>query len=366
MGFLLTLVGALSSPALACSLCAGVGNRLPLRQEFPLSQLIVYGPLTNPRLVGNGKGDTDLVVETILRDDVARGGRKLLPVGRYVPVDEKNPIRYLTLWEVNQGRLELARSCAFKPESLVYLRGLLALRRDESPLPFCFGYLDHADPEVANDAFVEFARANDAAIGQFAKQADPVRLRKWLADEQTPSERLSLYAFLLGACGTERDADWLLLQIQQPSARLRPALSGLMTGYLQLRPTAGWDLAKRIFADKQRLVSERLAMLGAIRFMQAWQPTSSKAPILTVLPAALEQGDLADMVTEDLRRWGWWELTDAVLAVARTTPRLAPMTQRALLRYALTCPQPAAAQFLAAQRRANPELVREVEDGLGQ
>src|SRR5262249_44637158 len=42
----------------------------------------------------------------------------------------------------------------------------------------------------------------------------------------------------------------------------------------------------------------------------------------------------------------------------------APLVRRAILRYALTCPAKPAAEFVAGRRKAEPEVVKEGEEGL--
>ena len=42
----------------------------------------------------------------------------------------------------------------------------------------------------------------------------------------------------------------------------------------------------------------------------------------------------------------------------------APLMQRALIRYALSCDDDACKQFAAARRRADPETVKDVEESL--
>ena len=70
-------------------------------------------------------------------------------------------------------------------------------------LLFFFKYLEHADKEVANDAFMEFVKATDLEIGAVAKKLPPDKLRRLAQGPETPPERIGLYSFLLGACGTK-------------------------------------------------------------------------------------------------------------------------------------------------------------------
>jgi hypothetical protein len=73
---------------------------------------------------------------------------------------------------------------------------------------------------------------------------------------------------------------------------------------------------------------------------------------------------MADMAIEDLRRWKWWDLTNEVLAQYGKTTHAAPLVKNAILRYALCCPEPAAAAFVKNVRAANPAWVREVEESI--
>ena len=65
-----------------------------------------------------------------------------------------------------------------KSEALVdYLKGVLSLDpKDPTGAleKFYFKYLDSADAEVANDAYLEFAKATDQEIGQVAPKLSGV------------------------------------------------------------------------------------------------------------------------------------------------------------------------------------------------
>src|SRR5262249_40317757 len=122
-----------------------------------------------------------------------------------------------------------------------------------------FQYLDHRDPTVAGDAFLEFAKSSDQEIGQAARHLAPDNLRGLLDDPKTPPERLGIFALLLGACGSERDAQQLRAMIERPTDRTVAALDGLLGGYIHLRPREGWDLVVAILADPRRSFAERYA-----------------------------------------------------------------------------------------------------------
>lgn len=356
-----------TSAAQACTYCDPSNLRLQtFRQEARTSRFVVVGTLANPRLVGDN-GVTDLVVEQVPKDDAARGQRKTLTLPRWVPVDAKKPPRALVFFDVYEGKLDPFRAVTLRGTGAAdYLKAALALddRDRVASLQFYFRNLDSADPDVANDAFLEFAKATDQEVGAVGPRLDPARLRKLLADPKTPPERLGLFAFLLGACGTKADADALATLIDRPDERTAPALSGALGGLIEMRPDEGWRRAIGILEDPKRTYQDKLAALGTIRFFHAYRPAESRKAILAGMSAVVCRGDMADMAVEDLRRWQWWDLTKQVLAQYKQPTHAAPLVKNAILRYALTCPDADAAAFVKAVEAAEPVAVREVRESL--
>lgn len=355
----------------ACSLCGGLANVLTFREDAANARFIVYGTLSNPRVNAATPGAsadgaaTDLTIERVIKSDPAVTGRKVITLPRYVPVDAKNPPKFLIFGDVAGGKIDPYRGCPVTPAAVEYLTGVLAVPANDpaKTLTYCSRYLDHPDPEIAGDAFREFARAGDGDIARIATQLDPARLRKLLTDAKTPPDRLTLFAYLLGGCGTAADADVLSRMLRQPDDRAERAYSGLLAGYTQLRPDDGWRLILALLADTRQPFARRLAALSTVRFFYRSQPTA-RGRALQAVAVLLPQGDLADLAVEDLRQWREWELTADVLSQFGKKSHAAPMVRRAIVRYALTCPQPEARQFVERLRQGDPALVRDVEESL--
>jgi len=71
------------------------------------------------------------------------------------------------------------------------------------------------------------------------------------------------------------------------------------------------------------------------------------------------------VAVEDLRRFGLWDLTREVLALYGKPGYNSPLMQRAIVRYALSAKEDTATRnFIADRRRAEPDLVKEVEEQL--
>lgn len=367
VGLLAALLGV-PCPAPACSLCMNLQQAQTMRQEAANARLILYGRAANPRLNAGATGTTELHIDRALKNDPIVGDKKKVDLPRYLPVsDPKDPPRFLVFCDVFQNKLDPYRGVPVKSEAVVdYLKGALELDRSDpaKALLYFARFLEHPDKEIARDAFLEFAKANDKEIGQVAGKLDPAKLRQWLKDPQVPAERLSLYAFLLGACGGEQDAALLRSMLREPTERTLPAVDGVLAGYLQLRPQEGWDQVLGILRDEKKPFQLRFAVLRTVRFQYGWRPNEVRDKVLKGMQGLLPQGDIADLAIEDLRRWQLWDLTADVLAQYGKKSHDAPLMRRAIIRYALCCPKPEAAAFVKKLRQSDPELVKEVEEAL--
>ncbi len=335
------LLLSITPPALPCSLCAGSFSRTPtLREESGQTQarLVLYGTLQKPRLNADGTGATELQIGEILKKDKALGERRIIELPRYLPVsDPKNPPRFLVFCDVEDGKIDVYRGVPLQTaSSYEYVRKALALdARDRvANLIFYFDYLENSDKEVAADAFLEFAKASDQDINHAAAKLSADKLRRWLKDAQTPPERLSLYAVLLGACGTAADAELLKGMLKENSDRIVNAYDGLLGGYIHLKPAEGWELAQATLSDSKRPLPIRLALVRTLRYYQGAQPKESRPMLLKSYGAMIAQGELADVAIEDLRRYQIWDLTKDILLVYGKKGYDAPLMQRSILRYA--------------------------------
>ncbi len=360
------------SPALACALCGGAAqNRQTLRQDLEQAKLVVCGSVANPRFLTQGppgSGVTDFRVTRVLKEEASLTAPKLIELPRYIPVpDPRKPPQFVVFCDLVNGKLDPSRGRVItSPAMLDYLAGAKALQgkgRTETLLYF-FRYLDHPDDTIATDAYLEFARSSDQEVGEVAKRLSPAPLRKLLQDPRTPAERLGMFAFLLGSCGGNQDASFLEHWIKQPSERVVNVLDGVFSGYISLRPQQGWDLAVAILADARQPFSARFAVARMLRFYHGWKPEQSRPQILRAFAVMLNDGEVADLAIEDLRTWQIWDLTPQVLAQYGKQSHAAPIARRAIIRYALCCPQPEARQFLETARRRDAELVRDLEESL--
>jgi len=372
VGLALLLVSPVLAQLHACSLCQGMAQRDTLGMEYERAQLVLFGPISNPRFANQagaapGSGSTDLRVDKVLKDTTGRGPWKDVVLPRYLPVlDAKNPPQLLFFCDVIKGRLDPYHGRTASPALLEYLQKTLPERgksRVQALLAYA-KYLDHADPAVADDAFHEFAKSKDEDVGRASKLLDRALVRRLMQKAKDDPDRLSLFAFLLGGCGDQHDAKSLRALLEPPSHNLARAMDGVLAGYIQLQPKEGWSLAYKMLGDRKQQFAVRFAAVRTLRFYHGWQPKESQSQVLHGLSLMIPDGEFADLAVEDLRQWRLWELTTSILAQYGKVSHAAPITKRSIVRYALCCPLPEAREFVERVRRSDPETVKDLEEYL--
>jgi hypothetical protein len=372
MRSLLALVAIVANwiPAPACTFCAGgTASRPSLRQHLAGSKVVLHGTLENARPDPAGLGGTtDLRVSSTLKADKAFTTPTVATLPRYVPTVGTGSKEYLAFCDLVDGKLDLVTGVPATAATAEYLAAAAKLdpKDTTAALAFFFKYLDSKDATVSADAFLEFARATDAEVAAAAAHLDRAKVRAWLADPATPAERLGVYAMLLGLAGKREDAPYLrsLLDQAPTSDRVSANLGGVLAGYTLLDSKSGWAAVEAVLGDAKAGPDKKLAAVGVARFFQAAKPKEAKPAILHAYSVAVTTGDAADMAVEDLRRWGWWDLTTDVLGSFDKKTHAAPITRRAIVRYALSCPGDDAKAFVAKVRKVDSTLVEEVEEGL--
>jgi len=371
---LLALLGSacLAAPAAACPFCGSQGETLT--QAVNQASMVLYGTFKNGQLDNNtGKGSTELHIEAVIKKHDFLGDKKMVLVPRYIPTDKDKPPRYLVFCDVFKGNLDVYRGMPVSKDTsdiVLYLTGLLAIKEKDvaSRLAFTFNYLDNADPDVAGDAFKEWGNADyDQAYRDVARTLPADKLARWLEDPNTPSYRLGTYASLLGHCGTEKHADLLRKLLDDPQRRLTSGIDGMLSGYVLLRPKEGYEYLLSIIKNPKKEFLYRYAALRALRFFWVYRPeVLPKMDLQKGVEALLDQGDIADLAIEDLRKWQCWDATERVLALADRPSHDVPIIRRAILRFALSCQdkQPRAAAFVKQMRQKDDEWVKDVEDVL--
>src|ERR1019366_2258316 len=165
------------------------------------------------------------------------------------------------------------------------------------------------------EAFLIFAKADDKLIGQAAKQLSPEKLRRLVKKPDLEPERLSMFAYLLGACGDKSDAELLrsLLMRKNPAERNYKAFEGIMAGYITMRPKEGWAFAHETLKSEKTSFLLRYASLRTMRFFYNAKPQENAERVLQGLGTAITHFDIADIAIQDLCKWKRWEHTKLIV-----------------------------------------------------
>ena len=363
-----------NSQVQACGPFLGVQQNLTFRQEAAGAHIVAIVTLANPRLKGSadsGDGTTGLRVQTILKGEKELKGVGTIEHPRYMPIaDPKNPPTYLIFCEVFREKLDTYRGVAVRKDGIIdYIKGAMALDPKDSVhfLSYFFDHLNDADPAIADDALLEFAKIDYRIVPAWAKKLPAEKLAGWLKRPNLSTARVRLYAALLGDCGADRDAD-LLRQLLDRARKQEQydAIDGLLLGYTILRPKEGWAYLRDLLAQPESPAALRLAGIRVLRFLGgARQGLVSKEELVGGLVLLLAQGDFADIAIEQLRLWKCWEAAAEVLGCYGKKTHNIPIVRRAIIRYALSCPDDSKTKlFLAERRKVEPEMVKDVEESI--
>jgi hypothetical protein len=352
----------------ACPFC--MDERGPtLVEDYQQASMVLYGHFTNPKLdakSGIDNGSSDFVIEQVLKSHEILKGKKVITLSKYIPASKSKFIVFCDVYKNNINPYR-GEEITTGSELLKYLTSSLEMK-DESTakrLRHCFDFLNSADVTVSTDAYREFAKTDYKDYKDMAKSLPAKTLAEWLADPKTPTYRLGLYASLLGHCGDPKThGDLLRSMLEDPKHRQSSSVSGIMSGYVLLQPKEGWEFIQKLLKnDTEEFAVRYYAGLGTLRFYWDNRPdVLDKDKILLSMGEAIELQDMADFAIDDLRVWKAWNLTDRVLDLYGKQSHDHPIVRRAILRFALSSPNPRAVAFVRQQRQRDPTWVSDTEE----
>ena len=200
VGLVIALGSATS--ATACDLC---GGPVPtLMEQFEKAEAVVAVAWSSANRSGErGTGQTTYKILRVLRDPTGK-----LKVGGEVVLDRyrrgKAESQFLLLATRGDG-LEWGNPEESTPALIDYLGGVPRNNADHPRLAYFLKFLEHSDEQIARDAYSELSNAAYQDVAKLAAQLPREKLRKWVADQTTPQNRLALYGLMLGLCGQEGD-----------------------------------------------------------------------------------------------------------------------------------------------------------------
>lgn len=386
----LAAIGLVITFAKACPFCSMQGQTLA--EEVSQADLIVLGKMTNAKRdpVDFTQGETELVIDEIVKDHPYLNGLKKLVIPRYIE-PPKDGTRFLVFGSIYRNSEEFPaagigstlilanpalamldpyRGDPVAPKSTLpkYLAGAMKTR-DLNPvdrLKFYFEYLDDADLVIGSDAMTEFGNTEYKHVRELAKDLPRGKVLGWLKDRDTPPSRFGLYGLFIGHCGTKDDAKAIRDLLNDPDRVYSSGLDGMLAAYIMLDKEAGWPYLLDILKNPDKEFPVRYAALKVLRFFWEYRPdVVSQAEVLEGMRHLIRQKDIADLPIEDLRKWQVWDESDFVLQFAdEESHNKVPIIRRAILRFALSAPQTNAKvkAYVEKARQDDPDRVRDVEE----
>jgi hypothetical protein len=353
----------------ACGFIQSAQDSVTLRESAAASKFVVFGTFQNAKESPDGDS-TEFVITRTVKTHPVVAGRKLLRIPRFVPTPEGKPSPgYLLFGEIVDGKPDVSRGVVGTPALAGYVEGALGIDGKDriKVMRYCSPYFEDDDSEINGDAFIEFMKSTDSDIRKGARFVAADRLRAWLRSEHTLKARRRLYAFLLAQWGNQEDAASLRTLLDRDVRDQAPLLfDGVLTGYTILDPKKGWAFISDLLKDPTATFMARYSAQRAARYFHLCQPEIvSDNEILKALQPALEQHDMADLVIDYLRDWRCWKLSAEILALSNRKGFEVPLIRNRTIRYALQCPDPRTAAFIANLRATDAALVEEIEERLG-
>jgi hypothetical protein len=261
-------------------------------------------------------------------------------------------------------------STAFANEALLgYFAAAPDLRQPPvKRLSYFASYLEHADRDIARDAYLEFAHAPYEDVLAVADKFDFAAVRRWLASERVPDERKGFYGLVLGLA--KRDADkaenraLLKRLILEDRSDFRAGFDGMLAGYLLLSGKEGLEqVAARYLTNTAARHGDVRHVTSALRFYYEYGPSELQGAIARGLMPLVDRPEFAAAAIIDLARWQRWEALDRVAAVYRRPNSDGP-TRRAVVAFLTACTKPEALTALERLRKSDPDGLRAIEKSL--
>lgn len=339
-----------------------------LRDEAREAEVVVDGRLEDARPDTPGQsGTTKLVPLRVVKAPAEAGEPRAFVLDRYLPSSGTRGRRRVVFGQWLQGVIDPYRTIVVEDDFLTnYLADALAGEKlpPSDQFAFFFGYLEHEDLMLAEDAYKEFSKAPYADVAAAAERYEPRTIRAWLREEATPSYRVGLYGLLLGLCGGEVDREFLRGLIDDPEDRLLNGIDGILAGYCLLDRRAGPDRVMELLADGNQPFKLRYSAMSAARFLLTDLPDADRASLLARLEEVALVADTADIVIDELRRQGHEAAWPRLLRLSNEPSHASSVIQRSLVRFAMSFPEARTEEFLARINAEHPGWIADERQNL--
>jgi hypothetical protein len=374
VGFIAALAGMLVVPSIApaCPFCTAV--KPSLSQQCDVAAIVAFAECLEAtdsrqsfRLLKAPKGGELLksktsleLTRTSLADPVSTptietGSLALLLAKR----DELSAERELRWTEI-----------PLNETSYAYVARAPSLRKPAAKrLAYFIPYLEHRDPLLAEDAYLEFGHARYDEVAAVADKLPMDAMRRWLEDDRVPQARKGFYGLALGLSRNEperwRNAEFLKQQILKPASDFRAGFDGTLGGYLMAAGEPALELIeKKYLADPRAASGDVRHAMTALRFYHEYGREIPAERLAQALRKLLVRQEFAAAAIVDLARWQDWESSEAVIALCQGESLKDASIRRSAISYLLLCPTEQAARETARLRQLYPKEAADAEKRL--
>ena len=342
----------------ACPFCGAVGDSLAMKRDT--ADFAAVGEAEGAATAG----PDGFLVQTFRIDQVLRGRPPTGTTTTIARVD--GPVSGTALLFGSASGASLRWSASGANETLLgYAAAAPATSLPAAErLRWFARWLEHPEPAIAADAFMEFGLAPFEAVCGAADAFDTTRLAAWIDEPGIDSRRRGFYGLATGivaansidAATRHRLSAALEAAIDAPVDDFRAGFDGLLAGLLVANGVAGLDAIERrgLFAPTARPLDQR-HLLAALRFArESLAATIPHDRVAACTARLLASPAVAADAAVDLARYGAWTHIDDVARLWETLGRDDPLVRRAVAGYLAACPLPVARSYLDRLRAADP------------
>lgn len=241
-----------------------------------------------------------------------------------------------------------------------YLRAPKLDKPAAERLPYFAKFLEHADRQVADDAFSEFGRAPFDAVAAVESSLPYEKFRRALLDVNVPGSRKGFYGMALGLAKTESElgANRPVLKrlVGDEGAEFRAGFDGILGGFLLADGAAALDeIDARFLANLAAREGDVRHAQRALRFYLQYGRAIPAERLTKSLVLLLDRPATAPGALSDLTRRQVWGFVDRAAKLFAASPGDDPSLDQAVVGYFLVNPQPEARTALKKLRAEHPE-----------
>ena len=361
------LIAALctASPAASAQGCCGSFRPRSILAELADAEIILVGTFQNGVKPNNAmpNGQVEFKIDSVLKPHAIVMNRKVVTLPRHIESGKK----YLIAATVTKGEFDayLGRELDANGEMERFVRGALQLKdkSDQARLEYCAGFLLNAHKDVITSAVLEFTTAEYETRRKLARTLNPDDFIKPLLNPATAPEFRAAYAQIVGHAGKKEHAVFLAKLLDANDAKDMQYWPELFVAYVQLDPEAGRKRILQILDKLDAPFLVRYSAFDAVRRLRDTRPDLMNAKqARDAVAKLLPDGSMADFAIESLRVWKCWDACDDVLALVHSKKHQMPIVKRAILRYAMQCPNPQAKAHVIQMQAQDAEWVQDTRE----